>query len=85
MKPTTEAGRAHIDYCKTFMGDDAAEEVLAIEQEAVAAYREALAARVREVGYQAGPAPTASESAVDAAITEVLALIEQHRPKGADE
>lgn len=38
--PRTAAGRKHEDYCRTFMGDDAAKEVLAIEAEATAAEHE---------------------------------------------
>ena len=32
--PTTEAGRRHEDYCRTFLGDDTARDVIAIEDEA---------------------------------------------------
>lgn len=49
-EPRTEAGRAHEDYCRTFLGDDALVEILAIEAEArrdaIAAVRE----RVQRVG-----------------------------------
>jgi len=48
-EPTTAAGRRHEDYCRTFMGDDAASDVAAIEAEARADERRRIAEAVRRM------------------------------------